>query len=218
MSRTFQHVRLLPAMSVLENVAIGAHLRGGKGVAGASCTSSASRRRALLAEAARQLERVGLGEHLFDAAGSLPLGQQRIVEIARALAADPCLLLLDEPAAGLRLSGKAVPGRAAAPAARRGHGHPAGRARHGFRHGSGRPRRGDGVRREDRRGPARGSAGKIRRYSKPISVESSDERISSPIEVRRTCSRCDGSVRFLRQGRGAAPCFAQGARRARSLP
>jgi branched-chain amino acid transport system permease protein len=58
--------------------------------------------RALLAEALRQLERVGLAERAWDAAGSLPLGQQRIMEIARALAGDPLVLLLDEPAAGLR--------------------------------------------------------------------------------------------------------------------
>jgi branched-chain amino acid transport system permease protein len=102
MSRTFQHVRLLPAMSVLENVAIGAHLRGGRGVAAAALHLERVEERRLLAEAARQVERVGLTAHLFDAAGSLALGQQRTVEIARALAADPSLLLLDEPAAGLR--------------------------------------------------------------------------------------------------------------------
>jgi branched-chain amino acid transport system permease protein len=106
LSRTFQHVRLLPTMSVLDNVAIGAHLRERRGLLGGlfggALRLDRAQEKRLLAEAARQLERVGLGEHLHDAAGSLPLGKQRILEIARALCADPCLMLLDEPAAGLR--------------------------------------------------------------------------------------------------------------------
>ncbi|MGY6269933.1 branched-chain amino acid ABC transporter ATP-binding protein/permease [Achromobacter denitrificans] len=106
LSRTFQHVRLLGSMSVLENVAIGAHLRGHRGVMPAAWRLDRAEEARLLAEAARQVERVGLGRHLHDEAGSLALGQQRILEIARALASDPCILLLDEPAAGLRYQEK----------------------------------------------------------------------------------------------------------------
>jgi branched-chain amino acid transport system permease protein len=106
LSRTFQHVRLLGRMSVLENVAIGAHLRGHRGVMPAAWRLDRAEEARLLAEAARQVERVGLGRHLHDEAGSLALGQQRILEIARALASDPCILLLDEPAAGLRYQEK----------------------------------------------------------------------------------------------------------------
>ena len=102
LGRTFQHVRLLGQRSVLENVAVGAHLRARRGWLAAMLRADRGEEAALLAEARRQIERCGLAQYIDTPAASLPLGQQRIVEIARALAGQPSILLLDEPAAGLR--------------------------------------------------------------------------------------------------------------------
>lgn len=102
-SRTFQHSKLFPRLSALENALVGGHLVSRPTFARRLLWLPSARRdeRQSLQHAARCLERVGLADKAGVAASALSYGDQRRLEIARALAADPSLLILDEPAAGM---------------------------------------------------------------------------------------------------------------------
>jgi branched-chain amino acid transport system permease protein len=100
-ARTFQHVKLRASMSLLDNVLLGTYLRTRAGFLQGALRLDRIEEARARSEALSQLKRVGLGDKPYDQAGNLPLGRQRILEVARALAADPALIILDEPAAGL---------------------------------------------------------------------------------------------------------------------
>jgi branched-chain amino acid transport system ATP-binding protein len=102
-ARTFQNIRLFPRMTVLENVMVGRHCRTKAGVVSAVLREKKTREeeRDIINSSYRILEKIGLGDMVNELADNLPYGAQRRLEIARALATEPFLLLLDEPAAGM---------------------------------------------------------------------------------------------------------------------
>jgi branched-chain amino acid transport system ATP-binding protein len=103
MARTFQNIRLFGSMSVLENVMIGRHCRLKSGIASALFRprSTVEEEKKAIKDSYEVLEKIGLTEYVNELAMNLPYGAQRRLEIARAMATEPFLLLLDEPAAGM---------------------------------------------------------------------------------------------------------------------
>lgn len=103
LARTFQNIRLFQNMTVLENVMIGRHSRLSAGIFGAIFRTKGVREeeKQVVKDSYRILEEMGLAEYVNDFAKNLPYGAQRRLEIARAMATEPFLLLLDEPAAGM---------------------------------------------------------------------------------------------------------------------
>lgn len=113
MTRTFQQIRLFPKMSVLETVMVGCHLHSrGEFLAGMfSLPFTRKEERKVREESLEILELLGISSLAGEEATSLPYGRQRIVELGRALACKPRILLLDEPAAGLNMSETAEMGK-----------------------------------------------------------------------------------------------------------
>ena len=103
LARTFQNIRLFPNMTVLENVMIGRHCRTSSGIVGAILKRAPVRQEEaqIVENSYRILEKIGLADFVNEFAKNLPYGAQRRLEIARAMATEPFLLLLDEPAAGM---------------------------------------------------------------------------------------------------------------------
>jgi branched-chain amino acid transport system ATP-binding protein len=103
MARTFQNIRLFPSMTVLENVIVGRHCRTHAGILGAIMRDKTTRKEEqdTVDRSYELLKKVGLQQVADELAMNLPYGAQRRLEIARAMATDPFLLLLDEPAAGM---------------------------------------------------------------------------------------------------------------------
>ncbi len=112
-ARTFQNIRLFANLSVLENVMVGRHVRTRAGVLGAVLRDrrTLAEEAAIEKRAAELLDYVGIRARANAAAGSLPYGDQRRLEIARALATEPKLLALDEPAAGMNPPERSALGR-----------------------------------------------------------------------------------------------------------
>ncbi len=103
MARTFQNIRLFQNMTVLENVMIGRHCRMRSGIPGAILRNKATvlEEKQVINDSYLILEKIGLDKFVNEFAKNLPYGAQRRLEIARALATEPLILLLDEPAAGM---------------------------------------------------------------------------------------------------------------------
>ncbi|MCP4021685.1 MAG: ABC transporter ATP-binding protein [Desulfobacteraceae bacterium] len=105
-SRTFQNIRLFSAMTAIENAMVARHCRSSKGIVGSLLRTSSQKQEEadIRTKALAALEFMGVGEYADTVASNLPYGLQRRLEIARAIASDPKVMLLDEPAAGMNPS------------------------------------------------------------------------------------------------------------------